>query len=438
MICTRRRQRTRLWWLTGAAAPARPAHLAGPITADDGAGDAGAGAGGSCPTLVVPAVLLVVLVIAWAVDTSSGGSPATCSWRASTSAASPRTSWPVAWARWPRTSPPPRSSWWSATSTYSDHGRRDRADRRRGGDRRQRARRRRRAPSWPARPVGLGHVARLGPTRRRSSSVSTRSRSPATVVELEGDDRTPPTEPTVELVDGAFTVVPGVDGAGIDPSVVADRLPGAAEAAVAEGAGTIRLELSTGPIPPLGSIDEARRGRVRRRGAGQRAARDPHRRRGPHDPAGPAALVGAPGQQPRRHRGRPLRPRRGRARPAAGLRRHRGPPGRASFTLEGGVPVIRPDQPGKVCCGGDPAADHPHRPRRRGTRSLELPLVDGPSSFTVADAEAYGIKEPVGGNNAWRSGAPTTAGSGLHDLPRRRPVPGSPTSTAWPTSSAAR
>ncbi len=76
------------------------------------------------------------------------------------------------------------------------------------------------------------------------------------------------------------------------------------------------------------------------------------------------------------------------------------------------MPVIRPDQPGKVCCGGDPAQVI-LTALQGGTRAIELPLVDGPASFTVADAEAFGIKEPVGGNQAWRGGAPTTAGPGF-------------------------
>ena len=37
-----------------------------------------------------------------------------------------------------------------------------------------------------------------------------------------------------------------------------------------------------------------------------------------------------------------------------------------------------------------------------GTRTVELQLTDGPASFTAAEAQAYGIKQPVGGNHAWR------------------------------------
>src|SRR5690606_31908755 len=45
--------------------------------------------------------------------------------------------------------------------------------------------------------------------------------------------------------------------------------------------------------------------------------------------------------------------------------------------------------------------------------AVELELVEGQAAFTTADAEAYQIVGPVGGNNAWRSGAATTAGPGF-------------------------
>ena len=54
--------------------------------------------------------------------------------------------------------------------------------------------------------------------------------------------------------------------------------PGAAEAAMADGADVIRLELSTGPIPPLGSEDAAEDAAAERRGARERAGGDPHDR----------------------------------------------------------------------------------------------------------------------------------------------------------------
>lgn len=91
-----------------------------------------------------------------------------------------------------------------------------------------------------------------------------------------------------------------------------------------------------------------------------------------------------------------------------------GHPVDATFTLDGGVPVIRPDQPGKVCCG-DPAlaAAAIDEALHAGERTVRLQLAEGPASFTVEDARAWGITQAVGGNHAWRDGAPTTAGPGF-------------------------
>jgi hypothetical protein len=44
---------------------------------------------------------------------------------------------------------------------------------------------------------------------------------------------------------------------------------------------------------------------------------------------------------------------------------------------------------------------------------VTLDLVEGPARFTTADAKAWGITQAVGGSNAWRDGAPTTAGPGF-------------------------
>ena len=232
------------------------------------------------------------------------------------------------------------------------------------------------------------------------------------VVELEGDARTPPTEPTVELVDGAFAVVPGVDGKGLDPADIAHQLPGAAEAAAAEDLDAIRLELEVEAIPPVGSKEAA-----------QDAAEAAE------------ALVSEPVEITTSGGNRTVTPEQLRswvqlssnpdgtvvvtleeAKALASLRGTfgdiEGHPVNASFTLDGGVPVIRADRPGTICCAPGSAAKI-LAALQGGTRTVQLELTQGPASFTVADAEAYGIKQPVGGNNAWRSGAPTTAGPGF-------------------------
>ena len=234
----------------------------------------------------------------------------------------------------------------------------------------------------------------------------------AQVIALQGDARVPPTEPTVKLVDGAFEVVPGVDGTGLDTSDIARQLPGAAEVAAAEDLGTVRLELEVGPIPPVGT--EA---------AAQDAAEAAE------------ALVAEPVEITTAGGSRTVTSEQLRswvqltsnldgtvvvtfdeAKAAATLRRAfadvEGHPTNASFTLEGGVPVIRGDAPGTICCTAGSAAKV-LAALQAGTRTVELELTQGPASFTAADAEAFGIKAPVGGNFAWRNGAPTTAAPGF-------------------------
>jgi vancomycin resistance protein YoaR len=234
----------------------------------------------------------------------------------------------------------------------------------------------------------------------------------AHVIALEGDARTPPTEPTVELVEGSFDVVPGIDGTGLDTADIAQQLPGAADAAADDELVAVRLELDVGPIPPVGSEEAAQ------------------------DAADAAeALVSEPVEITTGSGNRTISPEQlhswvqlssnpdgtvietfGEAKAAATLRRAfadiEGHPTNASFTLEGGVPVIRGDQPGTICCTEGSAAKI-LAALQGGTRTVELELTEGPASFTTADAEEYGIKEPVGGNFAWRSGAPTTAAPGF-------------------------
>jgi vancomycin resistance protein YoaR len=231
-----------------------------------------------------------------------------------------------------------------------------------------------------------------------------------TVGVLEGDDRTDPIEPSIELADGSFHVVPGTDGLGIDPAKVAAALR---EAATSTSPGdTIRIDVAQGPIPPLGSDDAARVAAADAEallgepleiatGAGSRTIEPDVLRTWAVLSSQPDGTV-VPDLDP--------------ARVSATLRTAfadvEGHPVDAGFTLEGGVPVIVPDTPGLVCCG-DGAAGTIVAALRAGKRTVPLELVDGPASFTAADAQAWGITQAVGGNNAWRNGAPTTAGPGF-------------------------
>jgi vancomycin resistance protein YoaR len=220
------------------------------------------------------------------------------------------------------------------------------------------------------------------------------------VLELEGDDRVPPTEPTVELVDGVFKVVPGKDGSGIDPADVAEALPAAA-GRVALGQ-PISIEVDTVALPPLGTPAKA-----------EAAA------------AGAEALVNQPITLTTSGGNREissdvlrtwvtlstnpdgtvvvdLDPAKVEASLKSAFANIAGGPKDARFVIEGGRPVIVPEQAGRVCCGAD-SATKIIEALRAGERSIPLDLVDGAApSFTAADAAKLGIVEEIG--------SPTTFG----------------------------
>lgn len=237
-------------------------------------------------------------------------------------------------------------------------------------------------------------------------------RAAVALTALEGDDRTLPVEPTIELVEGDFRVVPGTDGSGLDPTFVAAALPAAATAAVESGSDVIVVEVERSPIPPLGSLDDARQAASAAEAlvsepveivtpAGSRTIESDTLRQWVRLASTPEGEVVVHFDQVAVDLG--LRPR---------FSDIEGRPVDARITLDGGTPVIIADQPGLVCCGPDSATTILDQ-LEAGNRTIELPLVEGSAAFTAADAEALQITQPVGGSNAWRDGGPTTAGPGF-------------------------
>ncbi len=248
------------------------------------------------------------------------------------------------------------------------------------------------------------------PTRAHLHLQVSEEQVATTISDLEGSARTAPKEPSVDVVDGALQVVPGADGRGINTTRLAKQFPQAA--GDAEPGQTIRLTASLGPIPPLGSLAEARaavseaEARVSKpiviqTTEGDRTIAPATLRKWLTLTSHTDGTVTAS-----------LDPERVAATLRAAFTDIDGQPTDASFTVEGGVPVIRQDRPGQVCCGDD-TANRIEAALRLDERTLRLPLIEGPAAFTTADARALGITQAVGGNHAWRNGAPTTAGPGF-------------------------
>ena len=87
-------------------------------------------------------------------------------------------------------------------------------------------------------------------------------------------------------------------------------------------------------------------------------------------------------------------------------------PKNASFDLQNGVPVVIPSQQGVVCCGAN-SADLVWEALSAGQTSAALEVQVTEPEITTEEAQGLGIVQPVGGNNAWRNGAATTAGPGF-------------------------
>lgn len=253
----------------------------------------------------------------------------------------------------------------------------------------------------------------------------------ATMLELEGADQQVPKDPTIQLGESGWVAVPGVPGRGVDTDEVIAELAGAATGAGrtgrpstadnggardTEGGGDgaddpIVVEAALVDIAPRFSDAEARE--LAERANAMTAE-------------GLTLTVGDVSKTV----------------DAATLRSWVGPtteggaldlairpdvvsaaipeifsdltaePKNASFDLRDGTPVVVPSQQGVTCCG----ADSPELVWRAlvdaaGTAALEAQVTE--PEITTEEANGLGIVQPVGGNRAWRDGAATTAGPGF-------------------------
>lgn len=81
-------------------------------------------------------------------------------------------------------------------------------------------------------------------------------------------------------------------------------------------------------------------------------------------------------------------------------------PKNASVSMVNGKPRITDGEPGYTCCGEDVGARvwQVLQEPQEGEPRLALETDEQEPEYTKADIEAWGIKEPIGGSRAWRSG----------------------------------
>ena len=245
----------------------------------------------------------------------------------------------------------------------------------------------------------------------------------ATIIELEGEARVLPTEPTFQQSDdGSLELVAGIPGSGIDAADVAAALPAAVLDRDADDE-IIAVEVEPEPIPPLMS-DEAVEEVIDEANAitsvpltvvveGSTADLDPATVRSWLRLA-PAADTGLPtytvDQETALASLREAMPEVGSGSVDAG------------FDLAGGQVIITPSRDGTGCCADDTAA-RIQQALQEGTHTVSLALGTDPAEITTEMAQSWGITQPVGGTRAWpesRSGEVAPGFTTFHEAGQAR------------------
>jgi vancomycin resistance protein YoaR len=237
----------------------------------------------------------------------------------------------------------------------------------------------------------------------------------AKMLELQGPELLAPHDPTIQLGEAGWVAVPGVPGQGVDTDEIAAELPAAAGDARDSDDGAdddpIRIETALVEVAPRFTDAEAQEladqanamtanGLTLTAGDASETVPPETLRTwiAPTTEDGSLRLTIVPdavnAAVPELFSGLSAEPR------------------NASFDLQNGVPVVVPSQQGVVCCGAtSPDLVWQALESGTGTAALEVQATD--PEITTEQAQGFGIVQPVGGNNAWRNGAPTTAGPGF-------------------------
>lgn len=244
----------------------------------------------------------------------------------------------------------------------------------------------------PARPVGWV-AAFFSPREVHVHYEVDVETTRAALRRLEGDALVSPVEPTIELVDnGGFRAVPGRDGSGIDPDALAAALVEAAETATPDA--PLQVEVEQSSLAPRLADEVAEQ-------AAQRAdeltdepftveAQDAEVEFAPAELR--ALLRPAEAED---EIGLTVDTEALRAALEDGFADLAQPAIDASFTVQGGVPVLEPAVTGVACCA-DESVDGVVEALLGGADGAVVELTETEPDLTTAEAEALGIVEEVG------------------------------------------
>jgi vancomycin resistance protein YoaR len=256
-----------------------------------------------------------------------------------------------------------------------------------------------RTEAFPLRPVhwlGSFLEPRSAPMRFQTNAVTVREK----VIELEGDARTPPVEPSIRAEEGGFAVVPGKSGVGIDADDVARLLR---DQASVSSSGAIVIEIAPGEIEPRFSDDDAA---TLAREAGELTDAPLRVDAGGRSGEISAELLRSwvrvvPGDEALSLQLDPAAVSKDLVGVVTG---YPDAPQNARFVVEGGVPAIIASQPGTVCCD-DQSPGRIMSALQTGAAAVTLDVTTGQPALTTDAARGLGITEEIGSPTAF---GPTT------------------------------
>jgi vancomycin resistance protein YoaR len=230
----------------------------------------------------------------------------------------------------------------------------------------------------------------------------------AKMVELQGADLTAPRDPSIRLGAQGWALVRGIPGHGVDMETLINELP---EAAAESRTGAIEVEVGSAPVAPTVTDEQAQQvadqaNQMTDNGleltAGEATETVPAEQLrgwiGPTADGGKLELaINADAVN--------------RALPGV-FADIAAKPEDARIVLGANGPTVVPSRQGVACCADD-SAGRVWDALSKGLPGAELQVTVTEPALTTEAAQGLHVERPVCGNNAWRNGAPTTAGPGF-------------------------